>query len=223
MKRPLREVRSLLSSNYQFWIRQANISFQVPLLPDVVQVANQAQHSSFYVENLGNITIFKVANLLEFRFSSHLPISYFRGCAYEDLPLPSQAWILLNNMKNTGPVRFIVTNTPINLECSIELLSASERGGDVGSIYYDIALKEYRRGAARQVTVMENQAQLNNEQERPDNRMQSPTYTVVSGDSLWKISKRQLGDASRWPEIATLNRIDAKYIIMPGQVLQLPT
>ena len=49
-------------------------------------------------------------------------------------------------------------------------------------------------------------------------------YTVVKGDSLYKIAKEQLGDASKWPEIAELNGIkskNGKYYIYPGQVLVL--
>ena len=30
-------------------------------------------------------------------------------------------------------------------------------------------------------------------------------YTVVKGDSLWKIAQTQLGDAKRWTEILALN------------------
>ncbi len=50
------------------------------------------------------------------------------------------------------------------------------------------------------------------------------TYTVKSGDSLSRIAKRELGDASRWPEIFEANRgtISNPDLIHPGQVLNLP-
>ena len=34
----------------------------------------------------------------------------------------------------------------------------------------------------------------------------SKTYTVKKGDCLWKISKKNLGKASRWKEIYKLNK-----------------
>ncbi len=50
------------------------------------------------------------------------------------------------------------------------------------------------------------------------------TYTVVAGDSLSKIAKREYGDASKWPKIYDANRDQIKNpdLIHPGQVLNLP-
>lgn len=48
------------------------------------------------------------------------------------------------------------------------------------------------------------------------------TYTVRRGDNLNRVAQSQLGAASRWREIATLNRIANPNRIYPGQVLRLP-
>jgi nucleoid-associated protein YgaU len=50
------------------------------------------------------------------------------------------------------------------------------------------------------------------------------TYTVVAGDSLSKIAKREYGDASKWHRIYEANRdkIQNPDLIHPGQVLNLP-
>ena len=50
------------------------------------------------------------------------------------------------------------------------------------------------------------------------------TYTVVAGDSLSKIAKRELGDATKWNAIYEANRDKIKNpdLIHPGQVLTLP-
>jgi nucleoid-associated protein YgaU len=50
------------------------------------------------------------------------------------------------------------------------------------------------------------------------------TYTVVAGDSLSKIAKREYGDASKWHRIFDANRdkIQNPDLIHPGQVLNLP-
>jgi nucleoid-associated protein YgaU len=51
------------------------------------------------------------------------------------------------------------------------------------------------------------------------------TYTVQSGDTLSGIAQRELGDASRWPEILERNREVLSNLdrIVPDQVLILPT
>ena len=49
-------------------------------------------------------------------------------------------------------------------------------------------------------------------------------YTVVSGDSLSKIAKREYGDAQKWRQIYEANREQIKDpdLIYPGQVLSIP-
>ena len=51
------------------------------------------------------------------------------------------------------------------------------------------------------------------------------TYTVVAGDSLSKIAKREFGDANKWKAIYEANRDTIKNpdLIYPGQVLNLPS
>ncbi len=50
----------------------------------------------------------------------------------------------------------------------------------------------------------------------------SRTYRVASGDSLWKIAARTLGDGNRWKEIADLNPKVRPDRLVEGQVLVLP-
>ena len=50
------------------------------------------------------------------------------------------------------------------------------------------------------------------------------TYTVKSGDCLWRIAQKFLGSGSRYTEIYNLNRdkISNPNLIYPGQVLRIP-
>ncbi len=50
-------------------------------------------------------------------------------------------------------------------------------------------------------------------------------YTVVSGDSLSAIARREYGDASRWHAIYEANRDTIKNpdLIHPGQKLRIPS
>ncbi len=56
-------------------------------------------------------------------------------------------------------------------------------------------------------------------------QQQAQTYTVVSGDSLSKISRRIYGDASKWKKIyeANTDQIKNPDLIYPGQVLKIPS
>jgi len=50
------------------------------------------------------------------------------------------------------------------------------------------------------------------------------TYTVVAGDSLSKIAKREYGDGNAWKQIFDANRdiIKDPDLIHPGQTLKIP-
>ena len=50
------------------------------------------------------------------------------------------------------------------------------------------------------------------------------TYTVVAGDSLSKIAKREYGDANAWNAIFEANKDQIKdpNLIHPGQKLKIP-
>ena len=50
------------------------------------------------------------------------------------------------------------------------------------------------------------------------------TYTVIAGDSLSKIAKREYGDADDWHKIFEANRdqITDPDLIQPGQKLRIP-
>ncbi len=48
------------------------------------------------------------------------------------------------------------------------------------------------------------------------------TYTIVAGDTLSTIASRRLGNMSRWPEIARLNKLTGFSVIHPGQLLRMP-
>lgn len=50
-------------------------------------------------------------------------------------------------------------------------------------------------------------------------------YTVVAGDSLWKIAHAHLGNGVRYPEIITANPgklQNEKTVIHPGDILTIP-
>ena len=52
-------------------------------------------------------------------------------------------------------------------------------------------------------------------------KTEQTTYTVKTGDSLWKIAARLLGNGSRYTEIKTLNGLKTNTIRV-GQVLKVP-
>jgi len=48
------------------------------------------------------------------------------------------------------------------------------------------------------------------------------TYTVVTGDYLWKIALKEYGDGYAWTKIANANNLKNPDLIYPGTILKLP-
>jgi len=62
------------------------------------------------------------------------------------------------------------------------------------------------------------------EAHEPQENCQMRTYEVVSGDTLWRISKNFYGQGSKWQRIFVANqdKIDDPNLIHPGLILNIP-
>lgn len=217
-----------MDNKYQLWLKQGNTRFWFPINPPSISLSNSSENETINIEDLGKTTILRSPNLLSFSFSSQFPETYFAQCNYKNLQKPFKSFNLIQNMKNTGIVRFTATSSPFDMECTIERFGLSEKSGDVGTLDFSIVLREYRKSSVKKINVVDNKATIPspNKKARSDNRKKSKTYTVVKGDYLIKISKKKLGSTGRWKELYNLNKKvigNNPSLIYPGQVLKLPT
>lgn len=59
------------------------------------------------------------------------------------------------------------------------------------------------------------------EKNRASNKSAVGTHTVKKGETLWAICQKELGDGSKYKEIATLNNLSNPNLIKVGQVIKL--
>jgi len=123
-------------------------------------------------------------------------------------------------MASKRPVRFIFSSSTydINTAVSIESFQWEESAGGSGDIEYSIKLMKYIFYSAKKIVTE------TTTDSRPNDKQQAKTYTMVAGDSLWSVAKKQLGNGNRWKEIQTVNNIkDSELKRLPiGKVLKLP-
>ena len=216
------------SSKYQMYMtfNGGAEKLRFPVLPERFNIRHGMANHSVSIQGLGEAVIMQDPTAITIVFASYFPVYPFPGVQFEDLTPPIELKERITNwQKSDRPIQFMVTGTPINMHFTIESFFCYEQGGDVGTLHYSLSLKEYKHVSARRVTVEKEIAVIPEPAPaRVDNRTPERTHEVVRGDNLTAIARRHLGDGSRWPEIAELNRdiVSNPNLIFPGQVLRLP-
>lgn len=227
----------MTTNDYQIWItyNAEKQKLHIPVNPETINIDSGSSNKSVMVAELGEITIMQSRAAVQFSFSSFFPAHSFPGVKAADITDPLELVEKISEWKNSkNPVHLIITSSKINCYCTIEKFTYWENGGDVGTIHYDITLKEYREITTRQVKVdtKTQKATVDNTQTRVDNSVQPKTYTVVAGDCLWSIAQKMMGNGARYKELYNANKsvIDPRnqkygmptYTIYAGQVFTIP-
>lgn len=118
-----------------------------------------------------------------------------------------------------------------NLTVGMEDYQITDDANEGFDLTVSVKLKQYRAFGTKTVQIMPapapSQPATATVQAPPRPTASAPknsTYDVKSGDCLWNIAKKQLGDGSRWKEIYDLNKDKIKNpnLIYPNQTLTLP-
>jgi LysM domain. len=215
-----------MSSKYQMYLKHDS-KFRFPVLPEKIQVTSTSGNDKIRVYGVGEVTIIQDDNAKVIEFSSFFPDSYFPGCNVSSPPKPKRCVARIKEMQaSQKPVRFTLTNkAQISLYCTIESFKYHEVGGDVGTIYYTLKLKEYRAVTVRQITIDLSGATADDDANRVDGTPAAQTYTVKKGDCLWNIAKKFYGSGAKYTVIYKANKSvigGNPNRIYPGQVYTIP-
>lgn len=177
----------------------------------------------------------EIKNYDLFTFHRFFPAEYNPSyCEYVSIPDPKTCIEIIERWQRAkSPIRFAVTGAlggSINYAATIRTFNYEERAGSPGDWYYDLELREYRfitiRTIATTATATSAVTSATSESERPSTWEPPSSYTVKSGDSLWKISAEVYKDGGvGWSKIYDANvGVIGKdpNLIYPGQVLTIP-
>ena len=208
----------------EFWIQKENDSkLQLPVKPSEFIVTVMSRNTVVNVIQIGDVNLMGKTGLREISLSSFFPAKdyNFSNNSGRKEPLAYvekiEAW-----RKSGEPIRVIITGV-LNMECSIESFSYGERDA-TGDIYYTMALKEYKKIKTRKATVTIATVKPSVRAVQAPTTNAGRTYTVKSGDCLWKIAKQFYGNGAEYPKIASANadKIKNPNLIYAGQVLTIP-
>ena len=205
---------------------------QLPVNPPTIDVSESGNNKTFDISKLGEVNVLKNLKLTEINFESEFPASWYPYVVVSKLLEPMQYIQMIKKwMETKKPIRFVFAGSTvdINMLVSIEKFSWKESSGAVGDIEYKLSLKKYVPYKAKKVvvsTILATQQVVVtvDPPPRPDTREQPKTYTLVAGDSLWKVAQVYLGNGARYPEIQKLNGIaDSELRRLPiGLTIKIP-
>lgn len=202
-----------------------------PVTPSQVQTKVGNCNETVQILQMGQANLLKNAGLEEVQFRALFPGRQYHFVQVEEgFREPSYFLERLKDFKKAQkPVQLIIFRRLAdgsqifcsNVEMGLEEYTIVEQGGEQGDFWVEIALKEYRkmqsiayRPASDGNTLEKQPAQ------RPAKEM-AKTYVVKKGDNLWNIAKKELGDGSKFGELAKKNGISNPSLIYPGQVIKL--
>lgn len=222
---------------------------QLPIAPSKLQLKINSNNKTANLINDGEINIIKSPGLTDISFEVLLPNVKYPFATYPNGFKRAEYYLLyLKSLKKSlKPFEFVVTRTKPNgeplfgnsmlvtLEDYTIIEDAEKYGFDVG---VSISLKEYKDYYTQVLSVKDkvSNTKLSSdtssvtasskkvatvEKNRSSNKTIASTHTVKKGETLWAICQKELGDGSKYKEIATLNNISNPNLIKVGQVIKL--
>lgn len=218
------------------------LKFTFPALPEKIQVKYGAKYQSFDILSQGTVKIPKGTDASEFTWDG-----VFFGESKKNEPIVrNNSWkdpgecvkILYDYIKNETVLNLIVTDTWINVDVTISSFQPRPIGA-YGNIEYTVTFVQKK--PLQIYTTNELNIAAFVKQTRPRNDTADSSggglYTVVKGDTLWKIASMKLGAGTNWPQIYDANKeviestakkyrksgSDHGHWIYPGTVLTIPS
>ena len=211
---------------------------RLPITPQKITMKSNGQNETITLINGDEVNILRPPGLMDISFDAVIPQVDYPFAVWDGSFDDAEEFIerLRELKENQEPFEFIIIREgpggqeffDTNLDVSLEDYSVADDVKEGVDITVSISLKEYRNFGTKVmnftiVSTAETPVAVESQAERPAPAPPS-TYTVVSGDCLWKIAKKILGDGNRWQEIYNLNanQISNLNVIQPGWVLILP-
>ena len=206
---------------------------QFPVAPEKLQTKITNQNKTMNLINGKEINLPKLPGLSEISFDLMLPAVRYPFADYPDgFHTPDYYLGALEMLKTEKrPFRFIVNRRlpggqysfDTNLSMLLEDYTIEEEAKSGFDVTVSIKLKQYVPYGTASYKVEEKAdgtTEVTKETPRETQKQPVKTYTVKSGDTLWAICKRELGDGGKYGEVAKKNGIPDPNKIYPGQVIR---
>lgn len=197
--------------------KDSNTEVLLPVTPQSISIEHGINIETINIDSLGDVNIAGNGKLATINISCEFPAQLYPYAFYYQDPYELvktfEKWI-----DDKKPLRFIVSDTPINIAVKVQSIDYAEQDG-TNDIYATIILREYREIVISRVGSFEIQ---NKDRPLSSPPVKALTYTIVRGDTLSAICRKFYGDASLYPKLAAVNNIKNPHLIYTGNILTIP-
>lgn len=210
----------------------------LPLPPEAVKCKAESKFITYNIINIGEVKLPDGEKLTKFSWSGRLPgesMKHMRIVSSADWRSPKEIQSIFSIWRSgKKKLRLLITGTTINHDVYLE--SYSVDNSKLDTVEYSISFavaKDIKVYTTKELNIDESEqqpVQTTNDRaasaEAASETPQKTTYTVKSGDSLWAIAKKLLGNGARYTEIYELNKSiigSNPNLIYPGQTFTIPS
>lgn len=179
-----------------------NQSLTIPVNPENLQIARNADNEKVKIVGLGNIVIKKDESLSSVSIESFFPSpnsEFYTGVS------PKSCVNFIDKIWKSEKIAKIVTEgLPINLNMYfvIDNFDYDHRAGEEEDIYYSLSITKYIPYGARLINMQgENIGVIANSNRVDTKPLINQIYIIQKGDSIASITRKFVGDTSRWKEL----------------------
>ena len=178
----------------------------IPVIPEKVSFSsNGTRFITYNIMDKGDVVVPSGENLRRVSWKGVFPgvdhyLPYKSPLAAD--MTPKQYQTMLSEWEAYGtPLKLLITGTPINHDMYLYDYKIDYEGA-FGDYHYTIDFIDNLDIVVTSTNTEQEQSGSN----QTRNVEQTKTYTVVSGDNLWKIAQNLLGNGQRHTEIFNLNK-----------------
>lgn len=210
----------------------------LPLPPEKIPIKYKGQNKTVNLINGEEINLIKTYGLAEISIDIIIPQMDYPCATWNGSIKNAEDFLQkLQSLKTAKkPFEFIVIRKSMgnkslydtNITVTLEDYKVSDDVSEGLDICVSLTMKEYKSYGTKimNFSIKDDEQQTDGEEKKREGEPedQEKTYTVVKGDCLWSIAKKQFGKGSQWQEIYKLNKDKIKNpnLIYPGQVLTMP-
>lgn len=204
----------------KFIFKDITRELQLPVTPPSFTIEHGINVETINIHTLGDVNIAGYGTLATIKIDCLFPAKNYPFAVGNNDPYVYVDYFV-KWCDSREVLRFIVSDTPVNIAVLVESISYSERDG-TNDVYATITLREYRELETVKIEKLGSGNKVRIASASATTPIKASTYTVKKGDTLSAICRKFYGNASLYPKLAVANGIKNPNLIFVGQVLKIP-